>query len=173
MPTVTDKLIESHAQEAPGHGLLALRLDQVLIEDATGTMAGMQFEPLGLERSQVPLALCYVDHNVLQIDEKNKEDHLFLQAFCARTGIHYSRPGNGISHYVHLERFAHPGQVMIGADSHTSMAGAAGMLAIGVGGLEVAVAMAGHPFELPRPVLVGVELTGRLARRVQAKDVVL
>jgi predicted aconitate hydratase len=152
---------------------LSLRVDQVLLEDATGTMAALQFEPLGSERCQVGLAVCYVDHNVLQIDEKNKEDHVFLQAFCRRYGIHYSRPGNGISHYVHLERFARPGQLMIGADSHTSTAGAAGMLAIGVGGLEVAVAMAGHPFELPRPVVAGVELRGRLGRRVQAKDVVL
>jgi aconitate hydratase len=173
MSTVTHKLIEAHSEEPPGEGLLALSLDQVLIEDATGTMTGMQFEPLGIERSRVPLALCYVDHNVLQIDEKNKEDHLYLQAFCARAGIHYSRPGNGISHYVHLERFARPGQVMIGADSHTSTAGAMGMLAIGVGGLEAAVGLAGRPFEMPPPTVVGVELTGELPDFVQAKDVIL
>jgi aconitate hydratase len=173
MRTVTAKLIESHAEEAPGDGLLALSLDQILIEDATGTMAGMQFEPLGVERSAVPLALCYVDHNALQIDDKNKQDHVFLQAFCARVGIHYSRPGNGISHYVHLERFARPGQVMIGADSHTSTAGGLGMLAIGVGGLEAAVGLAGRPFEMPPPTVVGVELTGELPDFVQAKDVIL
>jgi aconitate hydratase len=170
--SLTSKLIE-RARSGGDDELLALTVDQVLLEDATGIMAALQYEPLGSSRCEVELAVCYVDHNVLQIDEKNKEDHRFLQAFCRRYGIHYSRPGNGISHYVHLERFARPGRLMIGADSHTSTAGAAGMLAIGVGGLEVAVAMAGHPFELPRPVVVGVELTGRLARRVQAKDVVL
>jgi aconitate hydratase len=173
--TLTAKLIETHREEAPGgeDGLLALRLDQVLMEDATGTMAGLQFEPLGAERSAVPLALCYVDHNVLQIDEKNKQDHVYLQAFCRRFGIHYSRPGNGISHYVHLERFGRPEHVMIGADSHTSTAGALGMLAIGVGGLEVAVALAGRPFELPPPTVVGVELRGELSPFVEAKDVIL
>lgn len=145
----------------------------MLIEDATGTMTALQFEPLGVERSRVPLAVCYVDHNVLQVDERNKEDHVYLQAFCRRFGIHYSKPGNGISHYVHLERFGVPGQLIIGADSHTSTAGALGMLAVGVGGLEVAVAMAGHPFELMRPVVSGVELRGRLRPRVQAKDIVL
>jgi aconitate hydratase len=170
--TLTAKLLESHAAGADAD-LLALSVDQVLIEDATGTMAALQFEPLGVERCQVALAVCYVDHNVLQIDERNQEDHHFLQAFCRRHGIHYSRPGNGISHYVHLERYGRPGAVMIGADSHTSTAGALGMLAVGVGGLEVAVAMAGHPFQLPRPRVVGVELRGRLAPGTQAKDVVL
>jgi predicted aconitate hydratase len=170
--TLTAKLLESHAAGGDAD-LLALSVDQVLIEDATGTMAALQFEPLGVERCQVPLAVCYVDHNVLQIDERNQEDHRFLQAFCRRHGIHYSRPGNGISHYLHLERYGRPGQLMIGADSHTSTAGALGMLAVGVGGLEVAVAMAGHPFELPRPRVAGVELRGRLAPGTQAKDVVL
>jgi aconitate hydratase len=170
--TLTDKLIESHL-DASDDELLALRLDQVLIEDATGTMAALQFEPLGRERSRVPLAVCYVDHNVLQIDDKNKQDHEYLRAFCRRYGVHYSKPGNGISHYVHLERFGRPGQAMIGADSHTSTAGALGMLAIGVGGLEVAAAMAGRPFELPRPEVLGVELRGSLPRYVAAKDIVL
>src|SRR4051794_41285775 len=170
--TVTAKLMASHADGADAD-LLALTVDQALIEDATGTMAALQFEPLGAERCQVPLAVCYVDHNVLQIDERNQEDHRYLQAFCRRRGIHYSRPGNGISHYVHLERFGRPGQLMIGADSHTSTAGALAMLAVGVGGLEVAVAMAGRPFELMHPVVSGVELRGRLPPRVQAKDIVL
>ena len=170
--TLTAKLLESHAAGADAD-LLALNVDQVLIEDATGTMAALQFEPLGVERCQVPLAVCYVDHNVLQIDERNQEDHHYLQAFCRRHGIHYSRPGNGISHYVHLERYGRPGALMIGADSHTSTAGALAMLAVGVGGLEVAVAMAGHAFQLPRPRVAGVELRGRLAPGTQAKDVVL
>lgn len=170
--TLTDKLIESHLLDADDE-LLTLRVDQVLLEDATGLMAALQFESLDPGRSSVPLAVCYMDHNVLQIDEKNKQDHSYLQAFCRRYGVHYSKPGNGISHYVHLERFGRPGELLIGADSHSSMAGALGMLAIGVGGLEVAVAMAGHNFELPRPRVVGVELRGRLTEPVQAKDIVL
>ncbi len=170
--TLTGKLIQSHLVRSDDE-LLGLRVDQVLIEDATGLMAALQFESLRPERSAVRLAVCYMDHNVLQIDEKNKQDHLYLQAFCRRYGIHYSKPGNGISHYVHLERFGQPGELLIGADSHSSMAGALGMLAIGVGGLEVAVAMAGHNFELPRPRVIGVELRDRLTAPVQAKDIVL
>src|SRR3954469_22153672 len=170
--SLTAKLIAGARSDGDDE-LLALAVDQILLEDATGTMAALQYEPLGSERCQVPLAVCYVDHNVLQIDERNQEDHRYLQAFCRRFGIHYSKPGNGISHYIHLERFGRPGQLMIGADSHTSTAGALGMLAVGVGGLEVAVAMAGRPFELLRPVVSGVELRGRLPARVQAKDIVL
>jgi aconitate hydratase len=170
--TLIGKLISSHLLRADDE-LLTLSVDQVLIEDATGLMAALQFEALRTERCQVPLAVCYMDHNVLQIDEKNKQDHLYLQAFSRRYGVHYSKPGNGLSHYVHLERFGRPGELLIGADSHSSMAGALGMLAIGVGGLEVAVAMAGHDFELPRPRVVGVELLGELKPPVQAKDAVL
>ncbi len=173
--TLTAKLIDDHlvsGRREPG-AELGLRVDQALIEDATGTMTALQFEALGVERSAVPLAVVYIDHNVLQLDERNMDDHSYLRAFCSRYGVHYSRPGNGISHYVHLERFAAPGEVLVGADSHTSTAGAAGMLAIGTGGLEVAVVMAGHPFELASPTVVGVELKGRLADWVQAKDVVL
>jgi len=173
--TLTAKLIDAHlvsGSREPGVEL-GLRVDQVLIEDATGTMTALQFEALGAERSAVPLAVVYIDHNVLQIDERNMDDHAYLQAFCSRYGVQYSKPGNGISHYVHLERFAAPGQLLVGADSHTSTAGAAGMLAIGSGGLEIAVAMAGHPFELASPLVVGVELRGRLPDWVQAKDVIL
>jgi aconitate hydratase len=173
--TVTGKIIERHrAEPVIGEaGDLALTVDQVLVEDATGTMAALQFEELGAERCATPLAVVYVDHNVLQLDDKNKEDHLFLQAFCRRFGLKYSKPGNGISHYVHLERYARPGGVLVGADSHSSMAGAAGMLAIGVGGLEAAASMAGLPFELSAPRVVGVELHGALPPFVEAKDVVL
>ncbi len=173
--TLTAKLIDAHlvsGRREPGTEL-GLRVDQVLIEDATGTMTALQFEALGVERSVVPLAAVYIDHNVLQLDERNMDDHIYLRAFCSRYGVHYSRPGNGISHYVHLERFVAPGEVMVGADSHTSTAGAAGMLAIGSGGLEVASVMAGHPFELASPAVVGVELRGSLADWVQAKDIVL
>jgi predicted aconitate hydratase len=173
--TLTHKLLSSHLRDGrlePGADIV-LDVDQVLLEDATGTMAGMQFEELGVDRVQVPLAITYVDHNVLGLDHRNMDDARYLQAFCARFGLLYSRPGNGISHYVHLERYARPGQVLVGADSHTSMAGALGMLAIGAGGLDVAVAMAGHGFALACPTVVGVELRGKLGPWVQAKDVIL
>ncbi|MBI3980250.1 MAG: aconitate hydratase [Chloroflexi bacterium] len=152
---------------------IGLRIDQALLQDATGTMACLQLEQLGIDRVRVPLAVQYVDHNMIQLDFKNPDDHRFLQAFCVRYGIHYSRPGNGISHYVHAERFDRPGQLMIGADSHTTTAGALAMIAIGAGGLEVALCMAGQPFEIPTPRTVGVELRGRLRPWVQPKDVIL
>jgi aconitate hydratase len=173
--TLTRKLLEAHLRTGdlePGADV-ELDVDQILLEDATGTMAGMQFEELGVDRVQVPLAVCYVDHNVLGVDHRNMDDARWLQAFCARYGVLYSRPGNGISHYVHLERYAKPGEVLVGADSHTTMAGAVGMLAIGAGGLDVAVAMAGHGFALRAPKVVGVQLTGALGPWVQAKDVIL
>jgi aconitate hydratase len=153
---------------------IALRVDQTLAQDATGTMAMMQFEGFGQERVQVETAVVYVDHNILQIDFKNPDDHRFLQAMAARYGAWFSRPGNGICHYVHCERFAVPGQTLIGADSHTTQSGSCGMIAIGAGGLDVAVCMAGHPFELPCPKVVGVYLENELERpTIQAKDVIL
>ena len=173
--TLTRKILEAHLRDGrlePGADIV-LDVDQVLLEDATGTMAGMQFEELEVDRVAVPLAITYVDHNVLGLDHRNMDDARYLQAFCARYGLLYSRPGNGISHYLHLERYARPGQVLVGADSHTSMAGAVGMLAIGAGGLDVAVAMAGHGFALACPTVVGVELRGELGPWVQAKDVIL
>jgi aconitate hydratase len=169
--TLTQKIIDEHVAGA-GEEELELRVDQVLLEDATGTMACLQFEQLGLERVAVP-TVSYVDHNVLQFDNKNPEDHAYLRSFAARYGQLYSRPGNGISHYLHLERFARPGWVLVGADSHTTMAGALGMLAIGAGATEVAVVMAGRPYVVERPVVAGVELRGSLAPWVQSKDVVL
>jgi aconitate hydratase len=170
--TLTEKIIAAHSVGATGEEI-AVRVDQILLEDATGTMACLQFERLGLDRVAVPLVVSYVDHNTLQFDSKNPEDHAYLRSFAARYGLLYSRPGNGISHYLHLERFARPGHVLIGADSHTTMAGALGMLAIGAGATEVAVAMAGRPYWFERPLVVGVELHGRLAPWVQSKDVVL
>ena len=152
---------------------LTVGVDQILIEDATGSMCAMQFEALDAPRAAVPLAVLYVDHNVLQIDERNMAEHQYLRSFCARYGVRYSPPGNGISHYVHLERFVRPGQVLLGADSHSTMAGAVGMVALGAGGLEVAVAMAGHGYQLSAPRVVAVELTGRLPAWVEAKDVIL
>lgn len=150
-----------------------LRVDQTLLQDATGTMACLQFERMGAERVRVPLAVQYVDHNVIQLDFKNPDDHQFLQAFAAKYGINFSRPGNGICHYLHVERFARPGATLIGADSHTTSSGALGSVAIGAGGLDVALVMAGEPFETAAPQVVGVELTGELPDWVTPKDVIL
>jgi aconitate hydratase len=170
--TLTDKIISERLVGATDEEL-ELHVDQILLEDATGTMACLQFERLGLDRVAVPLAVSYVDHNVLQVDNKNPEDHAYLRSSAARFGLLYSRPGNGIAHYLHLERFGRPGRFLLGADSHTTMAGALGMLAIGAGATEVAVAMAGRPYPLERPLVVGVELRGSLRPWVQSKDVVL
>ncbi len=169
--TLTEKIISEHLAGGSEEEI-DLRVDQVLLEDATGTMACLQFERLGLDRVAVP-TVSYVDHNVLQFDNKNPEDHAYLRSWAARYGALYSRPGNGIAHYLHLERFGRPGRVLVGADSHTTMAGALGMLAIGAGATEVAVAMAGRPYTVERPLVIGVELRGRLAPWVQSKDVVL
>jgi aconitate hydratase len=172
---LTRKLLGGHLREGD---LVAgeevnLAVDQILIEDATGSMTALQFEVLEPDRISVPLAVMYVDHNVLQIDGKNMDEHRFLRSFSAHYGIHYSRPGNGISHYVHLERFARPGELLVGADSHSTMAGALGMFAVGAGGLDVAVAMAGHGFSVECPKVVGVELRGKLPAWVQSKDIIL
>jgi aconitate hydratase len=169
--TLTEQIIFEHLAGSSGEEI-ELRVDQILLEDATGTMACLQFERLGVDRVTVP-TVSYVDHNVLQFDNKNPEDHAYLRSWAARYGALYSRPGNGIAHYIHLERFARPGQVLIGADSHTTMAGALGTLAIGAGATEVAVAMAGRPYAVERPLVVGVELQGQLRPWVQSKDVVL
>jgi aconitate hydratase len=152
---------------------VGLRIDQTLLQDATGTMACLQFERMGVDRVQVPLALQYVDHNIIQLDYKNPDDHRFLQAFAAKYGMYYSRPGNGICHYLHVERFARPGATLIGADSHTTSSGALGSIAIGAGGLDVALVMAGQPFQTPAPRVVGVELSGELQDWVTPKDVIL
>ena len=172
----TRKILAEHLVEGeltPGEPI-ALRIDQTLLQDATGTMACMQFEQLGVPRVRVDRAVQYIDHNVVQLDFKNPDDHRMLQAIARKYGIHYSRPGNGISHYVSLERFAKPGQIMVGADSHTPTSGALGMIAIGAGGLDVAVAMAGYPFEIACPAVVEVHLENTLARPwVQSKDIIL
>jgi aconitate hydratase len=172
---LTRKLLEAHLSggELVTGSEIELSVDQILIEDATGTMCCLQFEALEVDRSAVPLAVMYVDHNVLQLDTKDMEAHLYLKSFSERYGLLYSRPGNGICHYVHLERFSRPGALLIGADSHTSAAGAVGSLAIGAGGLEVAVAMAGYPFETACPEVAEVKLVGELPDWVQAKDIIL
>ena len=169
--TLTEKIIDEHLAGSTEEEI-ELRIDQILLEDATGTMACLQFERLGVDRVAVP-TVSYVDHNTLQFDNKNSEDHAYLRSWAARYGALYSRPGNGISHYLHLERFGRPGHVLLGADSHTTMAGALGMLAIGAGATEVAVAMAGKPYVLERPRIAGVELRGRFRPWVQSKDIVL
>src|SRR6266480_688370 len=176
MASLARAILEEHLERGdlvPGQEI-ALRVDQTLAQDATGTMACMQFELFGVDRVQVETAVVYVDHNILQIDFKNPDDHRFLQAMAGRYGLWFSRPGNGICHYVHCERFAVPGKTLIGADSHTTQSGSCGMIAIGAGGLDVAVCMAGHPFELPCPKIVGVFLENELQRPwIQAKDVIL
>lgn len=172
---LTHKILEAHLVEGrlvPGEEI-AIKIDHTLLQDATGTMAILEFEALGLDRVTVDLAAQYVDHNLLQTDNKNADDHKYLQTACARYGIHFSRPGNGVSHQVHMERFGRPGLTMIGADSHTPGAAGVSMLAIGAGGLDVALAMAGHPYNFPCPKVLGVKLAGQLPDWVSAKDVIL
>src|ERR687888_976707 len=150
---LTRQILREHLADGdlqPGTPI-ALRVDQTLLQDATGTMAFMQFEQLGVPRVRVERAVQYIDHNVVQLDFKNPDDHRMLQAMARKFGAYYSRPGNGISHYISLERFAKPGQILVGADSHTTTSGALGMIAIGAGGLDVAGAMAGYPDENARP----------------------
>ena len=172
---LTRKILEAHLVEGeliPGREI-AIRVDHTLLQDATGTMAILEFMAMGVDRVKVELAAQYIDHNLLQTDNKNADDHIFLTTAAQRFGIHLSKPGNGVSHQVHLERFGVPGKVMLGADSHTPSAAGLGMLAIGAGGLDVALAMAGHPFHLPCPKVWGVKLTGQLPPWVSGKDVIL
>ncbi len=172
---LTRKILETHLVEGrlvPGEEI-AIRVDQTLIQDATGTMVWMQFRSFGIPRIKVPRCVTYVDHNLLQTDHRNPDDHLFLQSCCAKYGAIFSRPFNGISHFGHLERFDIPGQTMIGSDSHTTTAGAMAMLGIGTGGTEVAAAMAGEPFYLKMPKVVRVNLVGELRPWVSAKDIIL
>ena len=173
---LTRRILQEHLADGslkPGHPI-SVRVDQALLQDATGTMALMQFEELGEARVRVERAVQYVDHNVVQLDYKNPDDHRMLQALARKYGLHFSRPGNGISHYIHMERFGKPGQTMLGADSHTVQAGCLGMIAIGAGGLDVAVVLGGHPYEIACPEVVEVRLEGKLSRPwVQAKDIIL
>ena len=173
--TMTARILEEHlvgGRLAPGEEI-SLSVDQTLLQDATGTMACLELETLGVDRVSTGLAVVYVDHKMLQFDHRNADDHLFLQTFAARYGMKLSRPGNGICHQVHTERFARPGATLLGADSHTSTSGSCGSLAIGAGGLEVALAMAGYPFQMPTPIVVGVHLDGRLGPWVASKDLIL
>lgn len=173
--TITDKILSAHlVSGTPQKGQeIALRIDNTLTQDATGTMAYLQFEAIGIDRVKTECSVSVVDHNTLQTDFKNADDHRFLQSIAKRYGLHYSKPGNGICHQVFLERFAKPGNTLIGSDSHTPTAGGMGCFAMGAGGLDVACAMAGAPFYIKYPIVVGVKLTGKLQPWVSAKDIIL
>ena len=169
------KLISAHLVSGdltPG-GEIAIRIDQTLTQDSTGTMAYLQLEAMGTEQVKTKRSVAYIDHNMLQSGFENADDHKYIQTVAAKHGIWFSRPGNGICHQVHLERFSVPGQTLLGSDSHTPTCGAAGMLAIGAGGLDVAVAMGGGAYYLAMPKICKVELTGALRPMVTAKDVIL
>ncbi|MBI4337134.1 MAG: aconitate hydratase [Chloroflexi bacterium] len=173
--SVTRKILEAHLVSGklePGQEI-GLSVDQTLLQDATGTMACLEFEAMNIPQVRTKLSVVYVDHNMLQTGFENADDHRFLQTIAARHGMYFSRPGNGICHQVHMERFAVPGRVLLGADSHTPNAGCLAMLAIGAGGLEVAVAMGGGPFYIPMPKVVQVYLKGKLQPWVAAKDIAL
>jgi aconitate hydratase len=173
--TLTCKILRAHLVEGdlrPGE-TIALRVDQTLTQDATGTVAYLQFEAMGVDRVRTDLSVSYVDHNMLQTGPENADDHRYLQTVAARYGIVFSKPGNGICHQVHLERFGVPGKTLLGSDSHTPTCGGLGMIAVGAGGQDVACAMAGLPFYVAAPALVKVELRGRLQPWVTAKDVIL
>ena len=172
---VTEKLIKSHlvcGQTNPGEEI-GLRIDQTLTQDATGTMVMLELEAMQLDRIKTELSVQYVDHNLIQEDYKNPDDHLFLLSACQRFGLWYSRPGNGVSHPLHMGGFGRPGKTLLGSDSHTCAGGSLGMLAMGAGGLEVAMAMAGEPFYVKMPEIWGVKLSGTLPDWVSAKDVIL
>jgi len=173
--TVAEKLIHGHLSDGDmtRGARTALAIDQTLTQDATGTLVMLALEAMRLDRVKTEVSVQYVDHNLLQVDHKNPDDHLFLESACKRFGVWYSRPGNGVSHPVHMQRFGVPGKTLLGSDSHTCAAGSLGMLAIGAGGLDVAMAMAGRPFTLRMPRIWGIRLTGRLPDWVSAKDVIL
>lgn len=172
---LTQKILKEHlaSGEMETGKAITVRIDQTLTQDATGTMAYLQFEAMGVPRVKTKLSVSYVDHNTLQVDYMNPDDHLFLQSIAAKHGIYFSRPGNGICHQIHLERFGVPGTTLLGSDSHTPTGGGVGQIAIGAGGLDVAFAMAGKPFGLKMPEVVNVRLTGKLPSLVSAKDVIL
>ncbi len=173
--SVAEKIIDAHlisGERKPGNEI-AIRIDHTLQQDATGTMVFLEFIALKTPRVKTDISVAYVDHNLLQTDFKNADDHKFLRTAAAKYGVVYSRPGNGVSHQVHLERFSVPGKTLLGSDSHTPTNGGSSMLAIGAGGLDVAMAMAGQPFFLEMPEIVGVRLTGSLQPWVSAKDVIL
>lgn len=173
--TAAQKIIKEHLVEGELESgtEIAIKIDQTLTQDATGTMVYLQFESIDIPRVKTELSVSYVDHNTLQGDFRNMDDHLYLQTVAAKYGIHFSRPGNGICHQVHLEGFGKPGKTLLGSDSHTPTGGGLGMIAIGAGGLDVAAAMAGMPFHLTMPEIIGVKLSGQLRPGISAKDIIL
>ncbi|MGF3521809.1 MAG: aconitate hydratase [Candidatus Bathyarchaeia archaeon] len=173
--TLSEKIFDSHLVEGKLKAAeqVGLKIDHTLTQDSTGTLAYLEFQAMGVPKVKTQLSLSFVDHNMLQNDFRNADDHRYLQSVAANYGIVFSRPGNGICHQVYLERFARPGFTLLGSDSHTPTAGGMGMIAIGAGGLDVAAAMAGEPFFLEMPEIVGIKLTGALSPFVSAKDVIL
>lgn len=172
---VTQKLIKDHlvSGEMRQGEEIALKIDQTLTQDATGTMVMLELEAMNLDYVKTEASAQYVDHNLIQVDSKNPDDHLFLESAAQKFGLYFSRPGNGVSHPVHMQRLAKPGKSLLGSDSHTCANGCMGMLAIGAGGIDVAMAMAGEPFYLTMPEILGVKLVGKLPKWVSAKDVIL
>ena len=173
--TLAQKIISSHlvsGKMEPGNEI-GLKIDQTLTQDATGTMAYLEFEAMGVPRVKTERSVAYIDHNTLQTGFENADDHRFIQSVAKKHGIFFSRPGNGICHQVHLERFGIPGKTLIGSDSHTPTGGGIGMLAMGAGGLDVAVAMGGGPYYITMPKMVKINLTGKLSPWVSAKDIIL
>lgn len=172
---LTRRIIKSHlvSGDMAAGSEIAVKIDQTLTQDATGTMAYLQFESIGIPRAKTELSVSYVDHSCLQVGFRNADDHRFLQTVAEKYGVYFSRPGNGICHQVHMERFGVPGKTLLGSDSHTPHGGALGMLAMGAGGLDIALAMAGKPFHVKMPKVVNVRLTGKLKPYVATKDIIL
>lgn len=172
---ITEKLIQSHlvSGEMSAGKEISIRIDQTLTQDSTGTMAYLQFEAIGVPRVKTEKSVAYIDHNTLQTGFENADDHKYIQTVAKKYGVYFSKPGNGICHQVHLERFGKPGKTLLGSDSHTPTGGGIGMLAIGAGGLDVAVAMGGGAYYLTMPKVCRVNLTGQLSPWVTAKDVIL
>jgi aconitate hydratase len=173
--TITEQIIASHLVKGkPAKGAeIGLRIDQTLTQDATGTLAYLAFESMGLPRVRVDCAVSYVDHNIIQTDSRNADDHLFLKSCAAKFGVIYSGPGNGVSHHIHRQRFGVPGNILLGSDSHTTTGGCLGMLAMGAGGMDVALAMAGMPYYITTPKTWGIYVDGKLQPWVSGKDVIL
>ena len=173
--TIAQKIIKEHliSGDMTVGSEIALKIDQTLTQDATGTMAYLEFETMGLERVKTEKSVAYIDHNTLQSGFENADDHRYIQSVTEKHGIYFSRPGNGICHQVHLERFGKPGKTLIGSDSHTPTGGGIGMLAMGAGGLDDAVAMGGGAYYITMPKMYKVNLTGKLKPFVSAKDISL
>src|SRR5690554_6811715 len=173
--TLTEKILRKHLVRGE-YGVgneIGIKIDQTLTQDSTGTMAYLQLEAMNIDKVKTKLSVAYIDHNMLQSGPENADDHLYIQTVAKKYGIYFSKPGNGICHQVHLERFSVPGDTLLGSDSHTPTCGGMGMLAIGAGGLDVAVAMAGGEYNILMPEIINVELKGKLSKFSSAKDVIL